>query len=200
MRVRAVVPQKWLLRAKGRLGSVLPEEARAALSLALLKSVCGVLRATAGVEDVVVMTPDPAVRDHAAACGIRGIFDPRPGLNDALAGAFRVLSITGGGLLVVAGDLPLLQPADVAALLDCGEARTLVLAPSRDVAGTNALLLPPGVVVRPAFGLGSRRGHQTLARRLGLRVVEVHRPGLAFDLDTPADLAALRGWRAAAQP
>ncbi|HKV70030.1 MAG TPA: hypothetical protein VJN62_02225, partial [Gemmatimonadales bacterium] len=68
------------------------------------------------------------------------------------------------------------------------------LAPSRDESGTNALLLPPGVVIHPAYGLGSRRAHRSIARRLGLRVVEVHRPGLAFDLDTPADLAALRGW------
>jgi len=202
VRVRALIPQKALFRAKGRLGSVLPEEERAALSLALLKSICGVLRATVGVEDVVVMTPDPAVRDFAAACGVRGIFDPKPGLNDALAEALRVLSGAGRGLLVVAGDLPLLQPADVAAVLASGGAGTLVLAPSRDEAGTNALLFPPGAgaAVRPAYGLGSRRAHHSLARRRGLRVVEVHRPGLAFDLDTPADLAALGGRWAPARP
>jgi 2-phospho-L-lactate guanylyltransferase len=200
VRVRALIPQKALLRAKGRLGSVLPEEERAALSLALLKSICGVLRATVGVEDVVVMTPDPAVRDYAAACGVRGIFDPQPGLNDALAGALRVLSSADRGLLVVAGDLPLLQPADVAAVLASGGAGTLVLAPSRDEAGTNALLVPPGVAVRPVYGIGSRRAHHSLARRRGFRVIEVRRPGLAFDLDTPADLAALGGWWASARP
>ena len=202
MRVRAIVPQNSLALAKSRLGDVLSAPARATLSLTLLGTICAALRATGGVEEIVIMTPDPDVRAYAAACGVRAVPDPSPGLNGALAGVFRTLSSASHGMLVVAGDLALLAPADVAAVLASGGARTLVLAPSKDQTGTNALLLPPGVVMEPLYGNGSRLLHRRRAMTQGLRVVEVYRPGLAFDLDTPTDLAALLsgGWSPRIRP
>ncbi len=191
MRVYAIVPQKALVEAKSRLGDVLDVEARAALSLALLETVCAGLRADPRVEHVVVMTPDPKVRAFAAACGLRSTPDPCAGLNEALVEAFRSLPAHSHAILVISADLPLLQPSDVAALCSAGETHRVVLAPSRDAAGTNALLLPPAAAVRPAFGPASLAVHRSRARALGLQVTEVNRPGLAFDLDTPMDLAAL---------
>ncbi len=193
MRACAIVPQKPLAVAKSRLGTVLPAGARATLSLALLKAVCTALHATRGVEVVVVMTPDPEVQAFAAACGVGAVPDPAPGLNEALAEVFRTLPTHSHAILVVSADLPLLQPADIEAIFAAGDRRTLVLAPSKDRVGTNALLLPPAIAFRPAFGPGSFAVHRHRARALGLRIAEVHRPGLAFDLDTPADLAALGG-------
>ncbi len=149
------------------------------------------LRASIGIEDVVVMTLDPEVRTFAAACGIRAVTDPLPGLNEALVEVFRTLPAT-HGILVISADLPLLQPADVAAVIRAGMRHSLVIAPSADAVGTNALLLPPTVAFQPVFGHASLAAHRLRARALGLRAVELHRPGLAFDLDTPADLAALR--------
>jgi len=191
MRACAVVPQKPLGSAKSRLAGALSPHAREALSLALLRTVCTVLRATCGVEEVLVMTPDPQVRTFAATCGVRSVLDPVPGLNQALVEVFRGLQGGSHALLVVAADLPLVQPADVAALMAAGTRETLVLAPARDGAGTNALLVPPATPFHPAYGPASLHAHRTLARTLGLGVVEVRRPGLAFDVDTPADLAGL---------
>jgi 2-phospho-L-lactate guanylyltransferase len=197
VRACAIVPQKPLALAKSRLGTVLPARGRATLSLALLRTVCTVLRATPGVEDVVVMTPDAEVQAFAAGCGIKAVPDPAPDLNDALVEVFRSLPRQSHAILVVSADLPLLLPADAVAMLAVGETGALVLAPARDAAGTNALLLPPETRFHPAFGRASRAAHRARARALGLRVVEVHRPGLAFDVDTPADLTALEGrrWR-----
>jgi 2-phospho-L-lactate guanylyltransferase len=187
----AIVPQKSLAVAKSRLGQVLTAGARTALSLELLKRVCTVLGASRGIEDIVVMTPDPAVGAFAATCGIRTVADSAPGLNESLVEMFRSLSRGSRGILVIAADLPLLQPADIAAALAAGRRRALVVAPSRDNVGTNALLFPPAATFPPAFGQGSLAAHRRRAAALGLRVVEVRRPGLAFDLDTPAELAAL---------
>lgn len=193
MSICAIVPQKSLAASKSRLGPVLSASARRALSLELLTRVCAVLAASRGVEDVVIMTPDPAVGAFAAACGVRTMPDPSPCLNESLAEVFRCLSGGSRGILVVAADLPLLQPADIAAALAAGERRALIIAPSRDAMGTNALLFPPTAAFRPAFGTASLAAHRRRAGTLGLRVVEIRRPGLAFDLDTPADLAALGG-------
>jgi 2-phospho-L-lactate guanylyltransferase len=190
--IGAIVPQKPLSMAKSRLGQVLPARVRAALSLALLERVCAVLRASMGVEDVVVMTPDPVVGTFAAARGIRTMPDPAPDLNAALAEVFRPLSGCSRGILVISADLPLLQPVDIAAIVAAADPRTLVVAPSKDTVGTNALLVPSTVAFRPAFGQTSLAAHRDRAEALGLRAILLRRPGLAFDLDTPADLAALR--------
>lgn len=200
MRACAIVPQKTLALAKGRLAAVLPASARAALSLALLRSVCTALRATPAIEEVVVMTPDPEVRAFAAALGVTAAPDLASGLNDALLEAFRTLPIRSRAVLIVSADLPLLRPADAAAMLAAGEATAVVIAPSRDAGGTNALLIPPAIPFRPAFGRGSRAAHRDRARAGGLGLVEVCRPGLAFDVDTPADLTEWqgRGWNDAA--
>jgi len=53
--------------------------------------------------------------------------------------------------------------------------------------GTNALALRPPDVIDFRFGVGSLAAHIAQADGLPLSVVD--RPGLAFDLDTPADLA-----------
>ena len=78
MGVQAIVPQKALTTAKGRLSAVLSRAARAQLSLWLLESVCRALGAVDSVEAVTVMTPDPDVQRHAARWGVRATFDARP--------------------------------------------------------------------------------------------------------------------------
>ena len=193
MRAWALVPQKRLAEAKSRIAGSAEPHRRAALSLALLQRVCAALRATPGVEDVVIMTPDPAVHAFARASGIGAVTDASPSFNDALGHALLVEAgrTPNRAALIVSADLPLLMPADVRAALAAGAGGVLVIAPSKDGTGTNGLLLPPGVRLRPAFGPGSRVRHRRLGEALGRRVVELFRPGLAFDLDTPADLAAL---------
>lgn len=193
MRVRAIVPQKPLALAKGRLAGALPPAARAALTLALLRHVCTVLRTVPAVEALAVMSFDPVARTSAEAWGVVSQPDLASDLNGALAAviAASARAERRRGLLVIAGDLAWLRAADVAALLRAAGPDAVVLAPSKDGTGTNALLVPPGVSFRPAYGEGSRAAHHRAARALGLRLVELYRPGLAFDVDTPDDLAAV---------
>ena len=95
-------------------------------------------------------------------------------------------------LLLVMADLPYLAADDVAALIEAGRQSAVVIAEAKD-GGTNALLLRPPTVLAFAFATGqpsaSRHAHQ--ARAAGIEPVIVRRPGLARDIDTPADLAAL---------
>ena len=191
MNARAVVPQKALATAKSRLRRILDQPARAQFSLCSLEMVCGALRAVTSVKSVTIMTPDPSVHRHADAWGVGTAFDAYPDLNAALAALFTCLAGRDHGLLVVAADLPFLRPSDVAALLARGTPSSVVLAPSKDGTGTNALLLPPGVTMHPAYGPGSLFAHRERARHLGMRVVEVRRPGLGFDIDHPEDLIRL---------
>jgi 2-phospho-L-lactate/phosphoenolpyruvate guanylyltransferase len=194
VKARAIVPQKALSHAKSRLTGALAPAARAELTLALLRHVCCTLRAVPEIEDVVVMTPDPIVSARAAAWGLYAVSDPGPGLNAALE---RIMQTAGRSraVLIVAGDLALLRPADVAALLEAATSRRLVLAPSKEGTGTNAVVVPRGLTFRPAYGGSSLAAHRAAARSLGYDVIEVRRPGLAFDVDNEADLRALDGLR-----
>jgi 2-phospho-L-lactate guanylyltransferase len=139
------------------------------------------------------MTPDPDVRAFATASGVRSMPDPCAGFNEALVEVIRSLPAHTHAILVIAADLPLLRPEDVVAILAAGTPRTVVLAPARGGTGTNALLVPAATAIRPAFGPASLPLHRDRARALGLRVAEVNRAGVAFDLDTPADLISLWG-------
>jgi 2-phospho-L-lactate guanylyltransferase len=180
---------------KTRLGAELPPEGRERLVAALAGRVLDALLAAPGLERVVVVTADPV---HAAAvAGGRAVevlaqpSDVR-GLNPAVAlGRDRARGLGARRTLVLHADLPLLTPDDVAAVLAPGAA--VVVAPDAAGTGTNALVLDElratGLVTR--FGVGSRERHEAAARALGLDVAVVQRPGLAQDLDTAADWAAL---------
>ena len=72
---------------------------------------------------------------------------------------------------------------------------TLGVAPDRVGQGTNALALRPPDVIAPEFGPRSARRHLALARRAGVAACLVRLPTLAFDVDTPDDLARLRRYR-----
>jgi 2-phospho-L-lactate guanylyltransferase len=97
-------------------------------------------------------------------------------------------------VLLVPGDTPLMDPAEVDALLDASEREELgaAIVADRHGTGTNALVLTPPAAIAPAFGPGSLERHVRLAEEAGVahRVVTV--PSLEHDVDTPEDLAALR--------
>jgi 2-phospho-L-lactate/phosphoenolpyruvate guanylyltransferase len=190
MNARAIVPQKALSAAKSRLGGALPRAARMELSMILLRRVCGVLRAAPGVEGIAIMTPDPAVAARAAGWGVSAFPDAGPDLNTALQRSIETAARC-HAVLVVAGDLPFVTPADVAALLAAAAPGRLVVAPSKEGTGTNAVVVPPGLAFQPAYGAGSLAAHRRGARALRYEVIEVRRPGLAFDVDSEIDLRGL---------
>ena len=64
--------------------------------------------------------------------------------------------------------------------------------PDRHGTGTNGLLLTPPDAITPSFGPGSCERHHALARAAGLTCRLEHPPTLLLDIDTGADLAALR--------
>jgi 2-phospho-L-lactate guanylyltransferase len=93
-------------------------------------------------------------------------------------------------VLLVPGDCPALDPAEVSSLLALSG--DVVIVPDRHGTGTNALLLMPPDVMAPAFGEGSFARHERLAAEAGASFVVAEAGSLELDVDTPDDLAALR--------
>ncbi len=92
---------------------------------------------------------------------------------------------------VLHGDLPDLAASDVTALLSAARGAPIIaIAPDAAGRGTNGLALSPPDAINFAFGPDSFAAHRGAGERAGAAVTVVRRAGLAFDLDTPADLAA----------
>ncbi len=190
----AIVPVKNLASAKGRLAPALSPVLRRRLVLAMLEDVMATLRASPGIGRVLVVTRDREVAQLAARRGAAVAEEPIDAdLNAAVACGLDVARRAGAGrALILPGDLPLVAPEDIAALLETSDGReAIVIAPDRQAQGTNALLIPAHLDLRPLFGECSFERHSDAARASGLRVISVARPGLACDIDIPADLAAL---------
>jgi 2-phospho-L-lactate guanylyltransferase len=91
---------------------------------------------------------------------------------------------------ILHGDLPNLGADDVVALLEAAEqTRAVAIAPVRAGTGTNGLPLRPPDIIGFRFGAGSMAAHREEALAAGIEPRLVERDGLAFDLDTPQDLA-----------
>lgn len=188
MTVRIIVPHRGLAAAKTRLSPVLDDGEREALARRLLEQVLRVAHDACG--DVVVITPSEALEPLVTAGGARLVVQRGLGLNAGLEQA-RGEAIAEGvtTLVILHGDLPNLGTDDVAALLDAlPGSGGVAIAPDRAGTGTNGLALRPPDAIAFRFGVGSFVGHAAEAESAGVPLVEVHRPGLAFDLDTPADL------------
>jgi 2-phospho-L-lactate/phosphoenolpyruvate guanylyltransferase len=188
---RIIVPHRGLEHAKTRLASVLEPDQRAEVAERLLRHVLGAAVST-GFEAVVI-SPDGELEPLVRASGARLTVQHGLGLNAGLREA-RVEAMAEGvtRLAVVHGDLPDLDAADLNALLEpLGPVGpTVAIAPDAADTGTNGLALSPPDVITFQFGVDSFNAHRGAAIRAHARTVIVERPGLAFDVDTPADLAA----------
>jgi 2-phospho-L-lactate guanylyltransferase len=187
--VRIIVPHRGLAAAKTRLSPVLDDAEREALAKRLLERVLAVAHAVCG--DVVVITPSESLGPLVTVAGARLAHQLGLGLNAGLEQARReALADRVETLVVLHGDLPNLSTDDIAALLAAvPHPSGVAIAPDRAGAGTNGLALQPPDAIPFRFGIGSLAAHHAAADAASVEIVEVHRPGLAFDLDTPADLA-----------
>jgi 2-phospho-L-lactate guanylyltransferase len=188
---RIIVPHRGLEAAKTRLATSLAPEERMLLASQLLQRVLGVVRQVC--DEVVVITPSRALAEIVEPTGARLVVQRGMGLNEGLEQArFDALVDDIETLVVLHGDLPNLRPSDVETLLGAlpaGNAPAVAIAPDRAGTGTNGLVLRPPGVIRFRFGQGSFAAHLEEVHHAGVPLVAVNKAGLAFDLDTPEDLA-----------
>ena len=178
--VLAAIPVKPFGVAKARLSSVLDARSRSRLGKAIAANTAAAAAETGAV--VVVVTGDAGVTQWSTDLGYQ-VVDEGPsgrGLNGAARAAARFAEDRGLRWAVVHADLPLVSAKDLAAVFHAG---TAAIAPSYD-GGTNIIT---GIVTEFPFAYGPASFHRHLAAAPGLRVIS--RPGIAYDLDTPADLA-----------
>ena len=123
------------------------------------------------LDAIAVVTADEAARAAALAAGCEVLDDTaRDGQSPAaLIGVRHALAEGFSRVLLVPGDTPLLDPAEVDALLERGAGRSpgVTIVPDRHGTGTNALLLDPPDAIAPSFGPGSFERHRQAAESAG---------------------------------
>jgi 2-phospho-L-lactate/phosphoenolpyruvate guanylyltransferase len=191
VRTDVLIPLKRLDAAKSRLAPALSAAERSRLMAAMVAHVARTAVA-ADAGRVVLVSSDPAAPALAGRLGIGCVSDAGLPWNPGLAHARARLPAPAGAVLYLAGDLPLVEVGDIAALIEAGGNKAAVVGRAHD-GGTNALWVSPAAAFEPAFGEpASATVHAARALEAGLRVAVLDRPGIARDVDTPADLALAR--------
>mgnify|MGYP006278453085 CR=1 FL=1 len=195
MALWAIVPVKPLRRGKSRLSEVMTVDERAELNEYLLTHTIQEISAVSEIENVLVVSRDPAALALARDLGARTVQENgSPGLNIALTRATAIArTYEIRGVLILPADIPKLSRADIEKLISrLTDPPVVVVSPDRRREGTNALAICPAGLIEYDFGEGSFEKHRRRAREAGARVEVCELPSLALDLDEPEDLALVK--------
>jgi 2-phospho-L-lactate/phosphoenolpyruvate guanylyltransferase len=187
-----LVPVKNLKQAKQRLAPALDQAARTELAKAMLHDVLEVLSSWPSRPEVAIVSCDPFALSLANAYGFEVIADHKnSGETDAIEMATRVCEMRAVDTLVIPADIPLVQAWELQSIVDAAPATGSVLVPAGDGRGTNAVLRRPAALFPLRFGNDSFKPHLAAAQATGKPCVVLPLPGIAVDVDNPADLKQL---------
>ncbi|MBP9714585.1 MAG: 2-phospho-L-lactate guanylyltransferase [Sterolibacterium sp.] len=191
----ALVALKSSAAAKGRLAEILSAKERRQLVERMFQQVLRALREAEQIDGIAVVTNETLPlqdADENAHTPLLRIADPGGGLNAALTHGTHTLAARGIHVaLVLHADLPLLNAADIDAMIAAGRAHGLAMAADKLGLGTNALFIPLPAPFPFRFGVGSFALHRAEIAQLGREAAQLERPGLACDIDEPQDLMRL---------
>jgi len=188
-----LVPIKNTAFAKQRLAGILDQPARTQLAQAMLTDVLTALHEWKNRPTVGIVTGDPYATKLAAEYKFEVIPDPdNPGETGAIEMATRVCVERGeDSTLVIPGDIPLIAAWELEEILKHAPAEGSLLVPAGDGRGTNAAYRRPADLFPLRFGNDSFKPHHAAAHASGKTCVVLNLPGIAVDVDNPADLRQL---------
>ncbi|ABQ66781.1 conserved hypothetical protein [Rhizorhabdus wittichii RW1] len=176
---------------KSRLAATIDSDQRSALNYKMFRHVLKIGSELFPPGQIILVSRSAALRDEVAALGGHALEESGDDLNAALEqGAAFAMGHGAGSLLSLSSDLPSLTVDDVRAMLDAPA--PVAIATDRLRTGTNALRMRPAGAIPFRYGVDSLAAHLAAATAAKLEAVVIERPGLAGDIDTPADLAEWR--------
>ncbi len=188
-----VIPVKGFRNAKKRLGRQFTAAAREELAAALCEDFFGVVGRARGLERIMVVSSEPEVLKRAEEMGFERLTESAQESESASVDAACRLCAEQGveSVLRLPVDLPLLEPEDITSLFaEKPEGPGMLIVPSRDGSGTNALLRTPPDLFPSRFGGGSFARHVAEGEAAGGRVCVVRNFRVELDLDELEDLQA----------
>lgn len=188
----AILPVKSPRNAKQRLNGFLAAGQRETLARLLYTQTFAALCQAGGIDRVVVATSDAEIAGHARNAGAM-VFEENEQVSHSVsadAACLRAMELGATTALLVPIDVPLVTADDFSQLAAAARPGVIVV-PSSDGTGTNALVRTPPNVIESRFGPGSFHAHLDQAQSKGVHGGVLRLPGLMFDVDTPEDVAEL---------
>ncbi len=189
-----LLPVKDLRNAKQRLVGILSPDERFALAHAMLADTIRAMRGVQRADRVFIVTNYEPAMQSARENGWQILSEDRQisesvSVDDA---SRRIESLGFAAVLRIPLDLPLIQSRDIDELLaiECA-APAVVIVPSRDGTGTNAILRTPPTLFPSHFGSGSFAEHCREADAGRAQIHHRRNARLEMDVDDEGDLRAL---------
>lgn len=189
-----LLPIKDLRNAKQRLAGVLTPEQRFGLAQAMLADTMRAVRGIGSAVRIFVVTNYEPAALTAQQNGWELLREEQQTSESASVDAASRMCEERGvtSLLRLPLDLPLVQAEDIDGLLEAAcPTPGILIVPSRDGTGTNALLRTPPTLFPSRFGTGSFAKHCHEAGQAGGRVVIHRNTRLEMDVDDASDLRAI---------
>jgi 2-phospho-L-lactate guanylyltransferase len=187
--IYAIIPVKMFVAAKSRLETLLSETERKQLCQSMLEDVLQTLNAMKEIQGLVVVSNDQTIREIAKKYEANYLKETKSDLNHAISEAIDwCLRRTVRSVLIIPSDIPLIQPDDFKGMFNFNNEKSMVIVPSKEGSGTNALLLTPPTVIPTFFGLNSFYEHLMKASTLKVKSYIYRSSNIEFDIDTETDL------------
>ncbi len=187
------LPVKSPARAKERLRHYLSQEQRVQLAHAMFEDVLVEALQVRGLDRLVVVSNDANVLVVAAAAGAMVLVEQEQSGHSTSAdwAAQECMKRGAETVMLIPIDVPQVRAAEMESLLEESwklPRRHLIIVPSHDGTGTNAMVRTPPDVIRSRFGPDSFSEHVARAQAAGAAVKVMRPEGLMRDLDEPRDL------------
>jgi 2-phospho-L-lactate guanylyltransferase len=187
MKYTALIPLKKLQHAKSRLAHMLTLEQRRELVLSMLTHVINKLQETNLFTDILIVTKEDTIAEQFKNVSI--VHVPEDGQNEELASAVETVPES---ILTISADLSLLTVKDIQKMQELMQTSDVVLAPSKEGTGTNAVWARNAALVPFVFGPHSFSRFQHEAKKKNLQVAIYDSHSIAFDIDTIEDLQQIQ--------
>ncbi len=188
----AILPVKSPCAAKQRLKQLLTPEQRETLARMLFRRTLAALCHAQGIDRIVVVTSDSECARLGHMAGAL-VFEEAVQVShsqSADAACFQAAELGATTAMLVPIDVPAVTADDFTNLAAAAHPG-LVVVPSADGTGTNALVRTPPTCIDSMYGPGSFRAHLEQAASKGIPATVQRIPGLMFDIDTPEDVKQL---------
>jgi 2-phospho-L-lactate guanylyltransferase len=186
-----LIPVKDLSCAKQRLAQLLTQDERTRIAWLMLETICAAAAAVRNVDRLAVVTLYPPAISLAEKYGMEVISETAQTSESASVdfGSHELKKRGARSVLRLPLDLPLIKTEDIEMILSHGKTRPhVVIVPSRDGSGTNAILRSPPDMFPSHFGPGSLGKHLQEAERARAECEVIHLPRVALDIDDPEDV------------
>ena len=189
MKISAIVPVKTFSKAKKRLN--LQQAVKEKICNLMLQEVLKTVSNCELINKIVLVSKDEAALKIGRQFGAIEIFDNESGVNDAVSLADQYLSDKEFDCSVIfPQDIPTMTSSDIDNLLNFVKSnRSVIIVPSRQFNGTNALVRCPADIMKTSYDMGSYTFQMDAARTKteNISIALIRR--MMLDIDDEHDLA-----------